>query len=754
MSGNLAEILSRPIGIDVLTPLKKWQELSQGQAQTGLIQQETEGKNLANQLSRLQLGMRSALAGPIIGGAGAPGQSGTGYLPPVASGGGGVAPGAPSGADGGSQPGQKVSPYGAVQTIYGVPLPMGQSLAVTMAADPSAALKSAMESRRTRLFELLQQPDWHQGVTQAYQEGWMDPQHYQMLLNAPQSRSAVLQGLSDPTSYMKTIEGYSGQGIKIDPRTGEPGVSAPAVAAKGALAEGEAAGRTAGETPGARKLASERAGGAAEYDQVQVIVPDPDHPGQFRVDSTQKSNVPAVYAANSGARAPTAADHVNPQVTLSPAAYSARVKGSENTSGNPGQRNTSGPGGTPTSTAMGDHQFTEPQWRDTVAAAKPAWAQGLTDAQLQAARADPDKSAQMAYALAQTNGPQLQAAGQPVNSLTLGLAHGFGAAGADAILKANPNTKMSDIVSAEVLKANPTLARQTVGQVLGDRFQKYGVNGVDLSAPWTPPGPTPSATRTIPGMPKLTPKQETAMAVQKGAYESDLKLAPELLDQDKAVQANMTRLLEAREKIEQLPQMGALGDVRARASNIVETFIKPIPGMGEAASAFIKKAARLPDAATAQELDKLMIQAAGTQERAAVGSHGSLGLTRLFLQANPNIVMQQTAGREIANLQLVQNQMEHDYLSGRIAHVANQGEYVAGKADYIPGATYDKAWSEKNNAQTYLAATELLNQKAPEKWSKGLTQEQGEEAMRIAWRADPSFVLTLPDGKKLTAPPR
>lgn len=796
MSGALEEILAKPMGVDVLTPLQKWQELQQSQAQTGLVQQQGQGAAIQNQLARLNLGLRTSMVAPFLpgGAAGpgaAPGQGGaqqpTSYLPaaPTDAGGvpgpqggapaaGGEAPasgGAPTAAthsSGMPPPGQpigsRVGPYDAVQTMYGVPLPAGQAMAVLSAADPSAALKGAMETRRQRLQELLNQPNWDQGVTQAFQEGWMDPQHYQQMVGHENVwRQASLNGLASPDAYMNALEKYAGMGMTLDPRTGQPTVSGPAIAAKGASAAAESGGHAAGELPYAGPLATAKAGGEAsgklpyvgptaaaeagargQFETVQVTVPDPDNPGQFRTDTVLKSALPGFLSGNPGSRQSSASDLANPNVTLGPAAYSARVTQRENGGGsNPGATN-------PLSTAAGNGQFTEGTWLATVAAAKPPWAAGMTDAQILAARGEPQKAAQMSYALAQQNAPKLQAAGLPVNSLTLGLAHQFGADGVTKVMGSPPDTPLSKIVSPEVMAANPQFARMTAGQASAQAFQTYGVNNVDLSQPIAAAAPpTQIAPGSAPGVPKLSPQGTAALGVTTDAIKTDAGAAESAISSAQSAQKAQAQLLNVRDLVPQI-NTGSLADAGQRVQNYLATFA---PEAAQRFASAITAGKIDPSKAGAtQEFVKLTLQQAGMAERDTLGSRGGLGAIQLYQKAFPNLEMQPTAIKDMTNLLLIAHQRDIDYGTGANGFFLNNSDAFRGGGQYNRLGNYDQQFVQSNPPQVYVGAAAALNGKPFDQWAHAMTPAQQQEAIRTVWRADPTAVLTGPGGKQYRNP--
>jgi septum formation inhibitor MinC len=68
-----------------------------------------------------------------------------------------------------------------------------------------------------------------------------------------------------------------------------------------------------------------------------------------------------------------------------------------------------------------------------------------------------------------TSPQTLSASGIPVNDSTISLAYRFGAGGAHSLLTADPNAPVGSVLGPSVVKANPELAGQTVGQLLQSR---------------------------------------------------------------------------------------------------------------------------------------------------------------------------------------------------------------------------------------------------------------------------------------------
>lgn len=132
----------------------------------------------------------------------------------------------------------------------------------------------------------------------------------------------------------------------------------------------------------------------------------------------------------------------------------------------------------PNSSATGLGQFISSTWLDLIKSERPDLAQGRDDKTLLALRNDPTLSRQMVKALADKNTAFLQSRGLPTDPGAVYLAHFLGPQGAAAVLGADPSRPVSELVSPEAVKANPTiLAGKTAGSVMQWATQKMGGEG-------------------------------------------------------------------------------------------------------------------------------------------------------------------------------------------------------------------------------------------------------------------------------------
>lgn len=120
----------------------------------------------------------------------------------------------------------------------------------------------------------------------------------------------------------------------------------------------------------------------------------------------------------------------------------------------------------PTSSAVGIDQFTDGTWLRMVSAEQPAWAEGMTQEQILAARSDPAKSGEMATALDRENAAALARAGQDATVQNLYAAHHFGQQVGVRFAAAAAETPVDRILTPEQIEANPYLKGKTKAQVV------------------------------------------------------------------------------------------------------------------------------------------------------------------------------------------------------------------------------------------------------------------------------------------------
>lgn len=116
------------------------------------------------------------------------------------------------------------------------------------------------------------------------------------------------------------------------------------------------------------------------------------------------------------------------------------------------------------SSAFGPYQFTRGTWVSTYRKLNPGT--GLSDDKIWAQRTNPELNERLMARLTQDNANNLTKAGIPVNAPTAYLAHFLGSSGAIKLLQSDANTPVENLLSKQVIDANPTVLKgKTVGQV-------------------------------------------------------------------------------------------------------------------------------------------------------------------------------------------------------------------------------------------------------------------------------------------------
>jgi hypothetical protein len=740
--------------MDVISPLGRLAQI----AQTNVA---TQGGQIQNQLAGLNLNYQQMLQRqffPQSGGSDAAGTPQSNVLGSYAA-----SAGANGGAAAPPPPGNPAS-----SSYFGFPAPTMQVYAAARSANPTQAAKTLMDTRNAYLSQLIQQadpgtPGWKAMADQAYSQGYLDVPHYQAWLAADAGHKAqIMQSLVSPTDALTSQMGLIKDGMQMGP-DGNIGVSPVAVVAKGAVTAATSnaqnasnlayAGPTKYATDTAANAAMITSGGQAaavkaaatnQFDTTEIKVPDGQ--GGFRVETVQKSQVPAFLNANSGAAPSTAADMANPTVSVSMDTFVNRLMGRES-GGNPTAGNPTLPGGATASNAAGGAQFLPGTWTPLARQVAPQATAGMTDAQVAAMRQDGSPQGlalqqAVVRAYAQQNVGALASRGLPVNQMTLGLAHQFGAAGATAILQAAPTAPIASVVGQEVMTANPQLKGKTVSQVLGDAFGTYGINPVTAQGG----GGTAGA---IPGPPVLSPQGKASLDVTTGQIKADQGVVGTSLANAQAAQAQQASLIQMRDAAAPLAT-GAFADQRQAIQNVLATY------GSDTVNRFIAAATDgkidPTKAAATQEYVKLALSAASSAEKAN-NPQGGLGITKVYQSAFPGLETQPDAVREMSNLFLIDKQRTIDHAMGQQQYLnTQQGQFAQPGGQYSSVQNFDAQFMKTNPPQVYVSAAAALNGKPYVQWSKGLTPAQQVVAAQTVWRADPNAVLLDGKGQRLVNP--
>jgi hypothetical protein len=150
------------------------------------------------------------------------------------------------------------------------------------------------------------------------------------------------------------------------------------------------------------------------------------------------------------------------------------------------------------SSAFGPYQFTRSTWIGTYRKLNPNT--GLSDDKIWAQRTNPELNERLMARLTQDNANSLTKAGIPVNAPTAYLAHFLGSSGAIKLLQSDANTPVENLLSKQVIDANPTVLKgKTVGQVAqwaAGRTAGGAGTGTQMASAGVNTGATPAATPT------------------------------------------------------------------------------------------------------------------------------------------------------------------------------------------------------------------------------------------------------------------
>jgi hypothetical protein len=261
--------------------------------------------------------------------------------------------------------------------------------------------------------------------------------------------------------------------------------------------------------------------------------------------------------------------------------------------------------------------------------------------------------------------------------------------------------------------------------------QDVGALGPDYRPIAGSPTPLPAA----PG-PQEKARLELGPAVQKQQIENDGHIVNDTLEHviDNVAPAKQ-QLFQLRE-LAQNPETatGAAGQARSQFKNWVQTF----------APDYVS--ALTGDASPSQEFNKIALMGAGKQERGDLGARGGFRAMELYLNANPNLDMQPTANKDMANALLVSHQYHADYAQGA-TNFYNQSADRAidpkNPAPYQRLAKYDQTFSAKMKPELYATAISAINGKPSDQWARGLDADQVKIVAGILQRTDPSAVHDL-----------
>lgn len=450
-----------------------------------------------------------------------------------------------------------------------------------------------------------------------------------------------------------------------------------------------------------------------------------DHEAGVRTATT-----PATWVENGQEMQGTQADLINRSRPVD--ATNAFLNGvGQNESGGGRNNGQWGPG----VTATGFAGFTDRTFLDAVKTGNPEITRSMSDQEILAAKSDPFVQKQATYGYAKMNAPVLERNGIPVTNGTLDTMHLFGPGDGVKVLKADPNTPMTQVgITPDALAHNPWMQNMTAGQVQDKRNAVYGrtvnMNPLQPNGNGTQSGTSQAG---IPGKNIIDPGVMDARKVHIAADDKENTLAGETMDHANIAK---TRLLQMRNLIDQIPNTGSNAKTRLTMTQLAQTYLPP-----EIAQMWTKNTAGMSDLQAAEEYQKLSQVGAAQADSEAMGNHQSAAALRLFSDANPGLQLQQGTNKAMINVQLIQHQMDMDYAAGlQKTYAENSNKYLNsnGQKAQEPLSNFESQWNQKDTARTYSAAMSAMNGVPFTKWSSGLSPQQGAEVARIIARIDPT----------------
>lgn len=137
----------------------------------------------------------------------------------------------------------------------------------------------------------------------------------------------------------------------------------------------------------------------------------------------------------------------------------------------------------PASSALGPYQFIEATFLDVIKRRLPAVASGKSDVNILALRTDLTISRNVALLYTRENARALAAKGIESNDRNLRLAFFVGVFGASKVLRARPEERVSTLLGAAALQANPFLKEMTASELLAKARRDAGEVALSIEPP-------------------------------------------------------------------------------------------------------------------------------------------------------------------------------------------------------------------------------------------------------------------------------
>ncbi len=248
------------------------------------------------------------------------------------------------------------------------------------------------------------------------------------------------------------------------------------------------------------------------------------------------------------------------------------------------------------------------------------------------------------------------------------------------------------------------------------------------------------------GQPVAQGGNTLGLDLAKQDYQRDQQMVPEAASDLAQLRQQEFTLRDARDVSQGLQQTGFFGAGKAQAASLISSTLGP-----DAAKA-VQGVLGLDDPSASEQFNKLMFQAASSQENANVGARGGFNLTKAYAAANPGLQSQPQTVRDILNVQSVANAMHSDYTQGLLNHVAQQSQALHSGGSYQPSSVYQAQWANSTQPRIYLAAAEALNQKPYATWGSGLSPQEQQQALAIAGRVNNTASYQGPQGPAALTP--
>jgi hypothetical protein len=222
---------------------------------------------------------------------------------------------------------------------------------------------------------------------------------------------------------------------------------------------------------------------------------------------------------------------------------------------------------------------------------------------------------------------------------------------------------------------------------------------------------------------------------QNSAYEADQKTIKDITETGQAAQANMPRLNEMADLINQVRTGGLVPDLRAKISTVLQSF--------GASPETLASLSGLSSGSAAELLTKISVSMAGAQGKENAGANNGIQSTQLYQKANPGMNLLPDANMRVTNMLRVANQATQDYANAANADFGPKEQaFLRGGAYDQPLTTFNRQWQTQANPQVYAAATGILNGDSYQSWSARLKDPADlQRAQQIAQRVDPDVTI-------------